>query len=636
MTPARQHAILGISADYHDAAAAVVIDGVLVNAAQQERFSRVKNDPSVPIDAMRWCLDDAEIGLSDLTHVIVSGKPLSAFERFLSSHASAGLQSLPSLARTLGTWSKSRLWVGYRIESALRSLGVESPDIWYAEHHLSHAAAAFYPSPFESAAIVTLDGVGEWATTSIAVGIGDRIAKVAEQRFPDSIGLLCAATAAFCGFAADGGEQQLMDLAPYGVPRFVDQINGRLFERNDNGAFKLNQHYFHYRAGKLWFRTNRWNELFEGAPVPLGVAPTQRVADIASSIQAVVEDAAVEIAKHAYELTGKRSLCLSGSVALNRLANSKIQASSGFEHLWIPPAPGDSGTAVGAALLAAHQLLGTPRDASVGDRMRGALLGPRFSTTDVAQWLHRLEVPFQPLDEAELFVAVASQIADGAVVGLFDGPMEFGAQALGCRSILADPRAAGSIPRISQPVTPEAFRPLPAAVLAESVNDWFESLDGSDCGNMPYMTIAVRTKGWIPPSSIDGKPFAEQLRAVESPLPAITHVDGTACVQTVGPTANPRFRKILEAFWQLTGLPVLATGSFCRVGDPIVCSPRDAILTAFDIGLDLLVIEGNLVEPEALMQFAEWVQTDRRGGLPNQRAVRALARAASSATTATA
>ena len=601
----RSHVILGISADFHDASAAIVIDGALVNAAQQERFSRIKHDPAVPIDAIRWCLDDADVGLSDLTHVVVYDKPLTSYERHLASHAAAGLRSLPSLARTLGAWSKSRLWLGYRVEKALRTLGVECPEIWYSEHHLSHAAAAYYPSPFDRAVIVTIDGVGEWATTTIASGAGHRIEQLVEQRFPHSMGMFYSAFTAFWGFEVNDGEYKLMGLAPYGEPRYVDRIYDRLVELHDDGAFRLDQRYFDYQSGRSMFRSKRWSELFDGPPLPLTAPPTQREADLARSAQAVLEELVLRTVRHAHSLTGERSLCLAGGVAWNGAATARLLADGPFDEVWTQPAADDGGSSIGAAMWAAHQILDTPRHPDGTDQMRGAQLGPRYRADDITRWLDHESIAFEHPDPEALAATVAAALADGAIVGWFDGPMEFGPRALGCRSILADPRTSTSIDTINRLVKGrEGFRPLAPAVLAESVNDWFESTSGSPIVEMPYMTVVARTKGWRPADPSIGGSFLDRLHAVSSPLPAVTHVDGTARVQTVGASANPTFRAVLQAFEQLTGCPVLVNTSFNRAGEPIVCTPSDAVRTAAQSGLDLLVIEGHLIERDALSRFA--------------------------------
>lgn len=606
----RSHVILGISADFHDASAAIVIDGAIINAAQQERFSRIKHDASVPIDAMRWCLDDAGVGLNDLTHVVVYDKPITAYERHLTSHAAAGLRSLSSLSRTLGTWSRSRLWLGYRVEKALRTLGVECPEVWYSEHHLSHAAAAFYPSPFDRSAIVTMDGVGEWATTTIAAGSGHRIEQLAEQRFPHSIGLLYSSFTAFCGFEVNDGEYKLMGLAPYGEPRFVEQIYDRLIDVGDDGSFQLDQRYFDYRAGRSMFRKKAWTQLFDGPAHPTGVPPTQREADLARSIQAVLEDVVLRTVRHAHELTGESSLCLAGGVALNCVANSRICSESPFDALWVQPAADDGGSAIGAAMWAAHAVLDTPRGTTGTDQMRGAQLGPRYRSAEIGPWLDETGIANERPEPEELSTAIAQRLAAGAIVGWFDGAMEFGPRALGCRSILADPRTARSVDEINRRVKGrESFRPLAPSVLADSANEWFESVDGTEISELPYMTIVARTKGWRPVEPDNGQSFHDRLHAVASPLPAVTHVDGTARVQTVGESANPQFRALLQAFGDLTGCAVLVNTSFNRAGEPIVCTPADAVRVAADAGLDLLVVEGHIIERDELSRYSSGAVT---------------------------
>ncbi|MCU1498067.1 MAG: novN [Acidimicrobiales bacterium] len=586
--------ILGLSFDYHDAAAALVVDGTVVAAAEEERFTRLKHDPALPVHALAWCLEHAGVEPGDLGGVAFYDKPLTKYERILVTHAQAGPRGFPSLARAVGQWSKTKLWVAYRIERTLRDLGHPMPPLTFAEHHQSHAAAAFYPSPYDRAAILTFDGLGEWATSSIAWGSGHRIEVREELRFPDSLGLLYSAMTAFCGFAVNDGEYKLMGLAPYGEPRYADVLRDRVVSVADDGSIRLDQRWFDYRSGRAMTRP-RLGELLDGpartADQPLG----QREADIARSVQEIIEESVLKMARHAHELTGERVACLAGGVALNCVANSRLLDEGPFDELWVQPAAGDDGSAIGAALWAWHQILDHPRPAPLGDGMSGTFLGPGYDQADIASWLADAGVPHDVVpDEGALCELVGAELAGGAIVGWFQGRMEFGPRALGHRSILADPRDPAMSGRLNQAVKRrEGFRPFAPAVLSESCREWF------DCGDSPYMlfTAQVTANQLVGDGSDEARedgmdePFAARLARRRSTVPACTHVDGSARVQTVDQLGDPLFHALLSSFARRTGCPVLVNTSFNRRDEPIVRTPADALACFVDTDLDLLVLE---------------------------------------------
>lgn len=597
-------ALLGISADYHDAAAALIVDGVVVAAAEEERFTRTKHDPSIPRNAIAWCLEEAGIEPDGLAGVAFYDKPFTTYERILVTAAQVGPKGFPALATAVGQWSKSKLWVGYRIERTLRSLGYQMPALTYAEHHQSHAASAFYPSPFERAAILTFDGIGEWATSTIAWGAGHRIEVRKEMRFPDSLGLLYSAFTAFCGFAVNDGEYKLMGLAPYGEPRYASVLRDRVVHIADDGSIRIDQRWFAYRAGRSMTRS-RLAELLDGpAREPEGPL-TQREADIARSVQELIEEAVLKMARHAHELTGERSACLSGGVALNCVANTKILEDGPFDEIWVQPAAGDDGSALGCALWTWHQIQDNPRTPQVPDGMAGASLGPAFDHGEIASWLTDAEVDFtEQTDTAALVGEVADALASGAIVGWFQGRMEFGPRALGHRSILADPRDASMVQRLNQAVKRrEGFRPFAPSVLAEEASTWFDLPVAS-----PYMLLTPKVAAAQlrePEALPDGATFTERLAATRSTIPACTHVDHSARVQTVDAQTDPLFHALLTAFAERTGCPVLVNTSFNRRDEPIVRTPADALRCFADTDMDLLVLEGCIVRKADLAEAGE-------------------------------
>ena len=588
--------ILGVSCDYHDAAAALVVDGEIVAACEEERFSRVKHDASLPKQAIASCLAIAGIGPDDLDVVVFHEKPLGVYSRVLASRRRVGLRSLPTFVRETPTLLSHNLQISYRLERALFELGAtRPPQIRFGEHHLSHAGAAFWPSPFASAAILTIDGIGEWSTASIGHGVHHRIDLLAEQRFPHSLGLVYSLITRWCGFAPNDGEYKVMGLAPYGQPTFADAL-ARLVDVGDDGSLTVD--------GRLvkWWRAgqddnDRLAQLLGGPPAELGAGPDQRAADLARSMQDLTETIVLRMATEAHRLTGATNLCLAGGVALNCVANGRVQREGPFDQVWVQPAAGDAGSAVGAALWCWHDLEGNTRPdptdpanpaAPPADAMSGALLGPSFSTDEVAAYLGDADVAFEPVaDDEELCALVASRLAEGAVVGWFQGAMEFGPRALGNRSILADPRS----PTIHRDLNlrvkgRESFRPFAPAVTWEHAPEWFDIAAPS-----PYMlaTVPVRADRLV---DVRDEPtaLAERATVARSQIPACTHIDGSARVQTVHRETSPLFHQLIEAFHQVTGVPVLLNTSFNTAGEPVVCTPADALATARRAGLDVLVI----------------------------------------------
>ncbi len=587
--------VLGISALYHDAAAAVVSDGEIVAAAQEERFTRRKHDPSFPTNAIRWCLEEAGVGHDELTAVAYYDKPLTTFSRILRSYVAAGPRGLRSINAALSEWMTRKLWTPYEIEKGLRDLGYDVPEpLLFAEHHLSHAAAAFYPSPFERAAILTMDGVGEWATSSIGRGAGRRVELVEELRFPNSLGLLYSAFTYQAGFKVNSGEYKLMGLAPYGRPRYRDEILEHLVDLSPQGSFTLDMRYFDFLAGRR-MTNRRFEEVFGPRREPEGPI-TARECDLARSIQEVLEEVVLRMARHAHEVTGESDVVLAGGVALNCVANGRLRDEGPFERIWVQPAAGDAGSALGAALWAWHQVRGEERTVVDGDAMHGARLGPAWTPASIVAVLEDEGRPHRRIeDAAERDRVVAARLAEGAVVGVFEGRMEFGPRALGGRSILADPRSPDVQRTLNEKIKQrESFRPFAPAVLAEHAADWFVLDDES-----PYMLFTTRVHPdhlGEPEPVADGADIFEQLAAVRSDIPAVTHVDGSARVQTVDADRAPGFHRLLTAFRELTGCPVLVNTSFNVRGEPIVNTPDDAYRCFMTTDMDVLVLEDCVLE----------------------------------------
>jgi len=580
--------ILGISAYYHDAAAALVVDGDIVAAAQEERFSRRKHDPSFPSRAVAYCLEEAGVASEDLDYVVFYDKPLLKFERLLETYVSFAPRGYRSFAQAMPAWLSEKLHLPREIRRQLG--GGYTRRVSFLEHHESHAASAFFPSPFDEAAILTFDGVGEWATATMGTGRGNRMELHAELRFPHSLGLLYSAFTYFTGFKVNSGEYKLMGLAPYGEPIYIETILDKIVDLRDDGSFRLDLSYFDY-CTKLRMTSKRFDELFDGPPRAPESPITQREMDLAASVQRVTEDIVVRAARHLQATTGMTNLCMAGGVALNCVANSRILRDTPFERIWVQPAAGDAGGAVGGALFVWHQLLGNERAPSDRDRQRGSFLGPHYSRDDILVTLAGHGAAYRLVDdEVELCDLVAGLLAEGNVVGWFHGRMEFGPRALGARSILGDPRGPRMQSVMNQKIKfRESFRPFAPAVLLEHVDDWFVRAAGEES---PYMLLvapvaaARRTR-----AAADTARGLDQLGVVRSTIPAVTHVDLSARLQTVDAERHGRFHLLLERFHRRTGCPVLVNTSFNVRGEPIVCTPDDAFRCFMATGMDTLVLE---------------------------------------------
>ncbi len=582
-------AILGISAFYHDSAAALAVDGRVVAASQEERFTRKKHDPAFPSKAVAACLAQGGLRVEDLDWVGFYDKPLQKFERLLETYLAHAPVGFRSFAKALPLWVREKLFLPRAMHRELGE-GFRKRFV-FAEHHESHAASAFYPSPFDEAAILTLDGVGEWATASFGTGRGCRLDLTHQLRFPHSLGLLYSAFTTYCGFRVNSGEYKLMGLAPYGEPRYADIILRDLIDLKADGSFRMDQAFFRYAQG-LTMTSARFHRLFGGPPRKPESPLTSREMDLAASIQEVAEEVVLRMARHVHEITGLPDLCLAGGVALNCVANGRLLAEGPFERIWVQPAAGDAGGALGVALLIHHRLLGHGRIPEQPDAMQGALLGPSYSQGAIEAFLRSVEAPFEPFDDDEaLCEAVAAELAEGAVVGWFQGRMEFGPRSLGSRSLLGDPRDPAMQSTMNLKIKfRESFRPFAPSVLADRADDYFAMPRG---GDSPYMLVVapVRPEHRVEPQAGDRDLFGiDRLKVPRSTIPAVTHVDGSARVQTVDDARNPLFARLLRAFEARTGCPLLINTSFNVRGEPIVESPADAYRGFLATGIDVLAL----------------------------------------------
>jgi len=578
--------ILGISCYYHDAAATIIRDGKIIAAAQEERFTRIKHDAGFPTNAIEFCLKEAKCTIADIDIVSFYDKPFLKFERLLESYLAYAPKGLRSAWKGLPIWIKEKLWISDRIKTDLNYDG----KLLFPEHHQSHAASAFFPSPFESAAIITMDGVGEWVTSSISHGIGNIITMKAEQHFPHSLGLLYSAFTYFTGFRVNSGEYKLMGLAPYGEPKYVNVIYDHLIDLKDDGSFEMNQAYFNYSAG-LTMTNARFNKLFGGPPRKPEAAISQREMDIAASIQRVTEEIVLRTAIHARKITGENNLCLAGGVALNCVANGKIKSENIFENVWVQPSSGDAGGALGAALFAWHQYLNNDRQLPVEqDFMSGSYLGPAWDDDEIKIWLDGEQIIYHIKPEYILLKEVASHISNEKVVGWFQGRMEFGPRALGNRSILGDPRSENMQKVLNLKIKfRESFRPFAPSVLSENVSEFFQF-----SGVSPYMLMVSPVHNSQTKVLSESKSGFEKLYQVRSSIPAITHVDNSARIQTVHKSTNPKYYALIQEFEKITGTPVLINTSFNVRGEPIVCTPQDAYRCFMRTEMDILVL-GNII-----------------------------------------
>jgi carbamoyltransferase len=607
--------ILGISAFYHDSAAALVRDSDIVAAAQEERFTRIKHDPRFPIHAINYCLEEAGIEPDELDAVVFYDKPLLTWDRVVKSCIAADAESEEQFVRASTSILGIKMWVEEHVRGALGTLG-KLERVLFTEHHMAHGASAFFPSPYEEAAILTLDGVGEWATTTVGFGRGAEIELLREMRYPHSLGLLYSAFTYFTGFRVNSGEYKLMGLAPYGRPIYADRIREHLIDVKADGSFRLNLDYFGYVSG-MEMTNERFNTLFDGPPREPESRITRREMDLAASIQQVLTEVVVSIARNARELTGARDLVMAGGVALNCVANGVLLREKVFDSIWIQPAAGDAGGALGAALLTAHQYFDVPRSVSHDgqDKQQGSYLGPAYSPREIEAFLDRYDYPHECIEDPTMRAkVVAEALAEGKIAGFFSGRMEFGPRSLGARSIIGDPRHAGTQRVMNLKIKyRESFRPFAPAVLEDDVAEYFEI----DCES-PYMLLVapVKASRRLPFDlhSVD-RGGGDMLQAVNQPrsdIPAITHVDYSARVQTVSASTNAPFYDVIREFKDRTGIGVLVNTSFNVRGEPIVCTPNDAYLCFMRTEMDLLVLGDCILwksDQPALEDDEDWRST---------------------------
>ena len=591
--------ILGISAFYHDSAAAIVVDGDIVAAAQEERFTRKKHDASFPAHAVAYCLEEAGLSSDQLDFIAFYDKPLLKFERLLETELAFAPSGIRSFVMAIPVWLREKLAMRRMIRGGLP--GKTKAPLLFMDHHESHAASAFFPSPFEEAAILTLDGVGEWTTTAWGVGRGNKLELRQHLQFPHSLGLLYSAFTYYCGFKVNSGEYKLMGLAPYGTPVYAEAIYKHLIDLKPDGSFWLNMDYFHYCQG-LTMTNGKFDSLFGGPPRNPESNIEQRHMDLAASIQAITEEIMLRIGRDLHEKTKMKHLVLAGGVALNCVANGRLLREGPYEDIWIQPAAGDAGGALGAALFAWHQLLDMPRHANGRDTQKGSFLGPEFSREEVEQFLKKKGVEYTRIDdEQEQARYVAELLTQEKVVGWFHGRMEFGPRALGARSIIGDARS----PRMQATMNlkikfRESFRPFAPVVLQEHAHDWFEMRKGQES---PYMLLVApvleQRRVKIPADQLEkmseDPDLRQRVNVVRSLVPAITHVDYSARVQTVDSERNPQFYRVMETFYKMTGCPVLVNTSFNVRGEPIVCTPEDAYRCFLATEMDALVLENFII-----------------------------------------
>jgi carbamoyltransferase len=594
--------ILGISAFYHDSAACLVIDGEIVAGAQEERFTRVKHDHRFPLNAARYCLSEANLTAAQLDFVAFYDKPLLKFDRLLETYLDYSPAGFSSFLKSMPLWMSEKLWLPDVIRTELAKAGGEDDEraakkqgkkfkwkLLFGDHHESHAASAFYPSPFAGAAILTIDGVGEWATSSTGIGTGNEITLLQELRYPNSLGLLYSAFTYYTGFKVNSGEYKVMGLAPYGEPKYVDVIKNHLLQVRDDGSLKVNQDYFSYSQG-LRMTNGAFDKLFDGPRRKPESQITQREMDLARSIQVITEEVMLKMAHHARSETKMKNLCLAGGVALNCVANGRVLKEVPFENVWIQPAAGDAGGSLGVALAIWHRYLGKPRQNTSCDAMKGSYLGPRDSEADIKHYLDSNRIPYTKYAREQLPDIVAELLAAGKIIGLHQGRMEFGPRALGGRSIIGDARSPQMQAVMNLKIKyRESFRPFAPSVLREHVSEWFE-LDADS----PYMLLVAdvaRQKRVETSVSEELLVGFDKLKVKRSEIPAVTHVDYSARIQTVTRETNPLYWEIIEAFRQRTGCPVIVNTSFNVRGEPIVCTPADSYRCFMRTEIDYLVLE---------------------------------------------
>ena len=594
--------ILGISAFYHDSAAALIQNGTIIAAVQEERFSRIKHDPAFPEQAIRFCLQQAGITLQQLDAVVFYDKPFLTFDRLLETYLSYAPSGVKSFIRSMPIWLKEKLLLKSQLRTQLKAMdtinsGGQLPPLLFTEHHQAHAASAFYPSPFEKAAVLCMDGVGEWATTSAWLGDGNTLTPLWQINFPHSLGLLYSAFTYFCGFKVNSGEYKLMGLAPYGKPVYQQLITEKLIDIKEDGSFKLQLKYFDYCIGER-MTDDKFNQLFGGPPRRPEAGITERELNLAASIQAVIEEIVLRLANTLQRETGANYLCLAGGVALNCSANGKLTRTGIFDKLWIQPAAGDAGGAIGAGLCAWHHYYQQPRrtiyNDTQKDSMTGAYLGPEYSEQAIEDFLQKESITYSKVDDPTLFELTAKKLDAGNIIGWFQGRAEFGPRALGNRSILADPRKADMQSRLNLSIKyRESFRPFAPSVLEEKANEYFECTQPS-----PYMLLVSPVNNELRTVDSDeqmaAKTGLDKLSCQRSVIPAVTHIDYSARVQTVSKETNPRYHQLISAFERLTGCPILINTSFNVRGEPMVLSPRDAYQCFMHTEIDCLVL-GNFI-----------------------------------------
>ena len=592
--------ILGISAFYHDSAAALIEDGEIIAAAQEERFTRKKHDARFPAAAIAYCLEEKGLDLGGVDYVAFYDKPLLKFERLLDTYLAFAPRGFQSFRKAMPLWIKEKLFQKELLRKRLRqhANGFDwDKRLLFAEHHQSHAASAFYPSPFEEAVVLTMDGVGEWATTSIAIGRGRELDMVKEIHFPHSLGLLYSAFTYYTGFKVNSGEYKLMGLAPYGEPRYAQLIRDHLIDVKEDGSFRLDLSYFDYCTG-LRMTSDKFHDLFGGPPRKPDEPLTQRHMDLAASVQRVLEETVLRLTRTLARETGIPNLCLAGGVALNCVANGKVLRDGAFQHLWIQPAAGDAGGALGAAYAVYHRLCERPRLGNVQDLMQGGFLGPSYTQEEIERRLNAAGAHYHVFSESDLIETTVAAIVEGKAVGWFQGRMEFGPRALGARSILGDARSPQMQSLLNLKVKfRESFRPFAPSVLREDVSDWFE-LDADS----PYMLIVADVLERRRRAMVEEEKALfgiDKLNVPRSEIPAVTHVDYTTRIQTVHEETNPRYYALISAFKRLTGCPVIVNTSFNVRGEPLVCTPEDAFRCFMGTEIDVLAIGNCLLKKDA-------------------------------------
>ena len=591
--------IIGISCFYHDSAACILKNGNVLAAAQEERFSRKKHDPRFPNNAISYCLEEAQIGINEIDFIVYYDKPFLTFERLLMSCLTTAPKGLLAWLEAMPLWLGKKLHIPKIVKKEFDYNG----DVLFTEHHESHAASAFYPSPFEEAAILTIDGVGEWATASFGFGRGKDIQLLKEMHFPDSLGLLYSAFTYFTGFRVNSGEYKLMGLAPYGDPHFKDLILRELIDLKEDGSLRMNLSYFDFLGG-LRMTNRKFSKLFGGPPRKPETEITQREMDIAASIQAVTEEAILRMVRHVHHETKQKNLCLAGGVALNCVANSKIMTKGPFENIWVQPAAGDAGGALGAALSVWHRFLKNERTVlTPHDVSKSSYLGPCFSNDQIENFLKQNGYPYQKLNIDNRALTIAQKIADGKIVGYMAGRMEFGPRALGARSILGDPRSRDTQTTMNLKIKyRESFRPFAPSVLEENAADYF-NMDRSS----PYMLFVARVneERCLPQQGTENLPMLDRLKMKRSDIPAVTHLDYTARLQTVGKDSKRDYYDVISAFQDLTGYGVIVNTSFNVRGEPIVCTPEDAYRCFMRTDMDILILENFMLLKEEQPKWQE-------------------------------